>query len=158
MVVEVFARAMPITVSCRYLICGDQPVDRLDVAQQFGVLADPAHLRAGEGHGHHQHVVFPFSKEAATALAPLQIPIPHAREDQEAEGKLTERHAWAFDNPALGCRKCPKHQAEMFDFLAGCLLIPDAIPAEACLGESGRFEADEVCHLHRKPRGCIDHT
>jgi hypothetical protein len=122
------------------------------------MLAKPADFSASKGHGHHQHVVFPFSKEAATALAPLQIPVPHAREDQEAEGKSIERHASAFDNPVRGCRKCPKHQAEMFDFLAGGLLIPDAISAEADLGESRRFEADEICHLHRKPRGCVNDT
>lgn len=46
----------------------------------------------------------------------------------------------------------------MFDFLAGRLLIPDAVPAEADLGESRRFEADKICHFHRKPSGCIDDT
>ncbi|QRF54250.1 hypothetical protein D4A92_22200 (plasmid) [Rhizobium rosettiformans] len=46
----------------------------------------------------------------------------------------------------------------MFDLLAGCLFIPDAIPAVAYLGQCRRLEADQVCHLHRKPRGCIDDT
>ncbi|QRF54251.1 hypothetical protein D4A92_22205 (plasmid) [Rhizobium rosettiformans] len=111
MAMEILACTVPISTSSINLVCRDQSFDRLHVAQQFGMLADPADFSAGEGHGHHQHVFLPFGEEAATALPPLQIPVPHAREDQETEGELAERHASTFDNPVRGCRKCPKHQA-----------------------------------------------
>lgn len=92
------AGAMPVTRSEFDLLWGDQAFDGSDIPQKLRMLPDPADLGTGEGLCDHQHVFFPLGLEAAPLLAPLQIPVPDTRENQQAEGQLAERDAAAFDD------------------------------------------------------------
>lgn len=152
------AGAMPVASSKLNLLRRNEPFDRPHSLQELRMLADPANLRAGEGLSDHQHVLFPFGIETTTLFSPLQIPVPDAGEDQQTEGQMAERHAATFDDAGGGGGQCAEHQAEVLDLLGGGLLTPHPVPLETDSRERRGLEADQVCHLHGKPRRCIDDT
>ncbi len=70
MPVECVAGAVPVTRRKVYLLRRDQPFDWLNLLQELGMLADPAHLCPRESLGHHQHVLMLHLKSGDLSLAP----------------------------------------------------------------------------------------
>lgn len=87
------AGRMPISFGRRNFRRGDQSGDRLDVSHEFRMLPKPVRFGARQVEENAQHVLFPSGVEAASALTPLQIPVPDTGKDQETKGQLAERNA-----------------------------------------------------------------
>src|SRR5690606_18419804 len=97
--------------------------------------------------GRPKHVDLPVGEEAAAALSPSEVPVPHRRKDQKAQCQILERDAVSSDFAVgRGCERT-KHQTEVLKFLGRRLLTPLPLSLEADCRQGGRLEAHEIGHL-----------
>ncbi|MNN33306.1 hypothetical protein D3C81_1470600 [compost metagenome] len=124
--IEAFACGLPIRAGLLDIFCRDQAGDRRDILRQVGRLAKPPGILPRQGDAHVEHFGFPGGVEASSFCAPLNVPVPYLREDQQAHGQLVLGHVATSHGTGAVCGQRAEHQAEVFDLLGRRFHPPDA--------------------------------
>lgn len=97
MAMHLLAGAVPILTDPVDVPLPDNARNGTQPLRQPRALPEPPSLAAREGRAEQEHLALPAGEEAPAPLAPLDVPVPDRRKDEQPEGQGLTRHAQTAD-------------------------------------------------------------
>ncbi|MNV58602.1 hypothetical protein D3C71_1509880 [compost metagenome] len=97
MAVHLLAGAVPIPTDSIDLLLRDNAGNGSEPIRQPRALPEPPRLAARKGRAQQEHLALPAGEETPASLAPLYVPVPDCRQDEQPEGQVLPGHAQSAD-------------------------------------------------------------
>ncbi|MNS73326.1 hypothetical protein D3C72_1067640 [compost metagenome] len=147
MAMHLLAGAVPIRTDSIDLLLCDNAGNGSEPIRQPRALPQPPRLAAREGRAEQEHLALPAGEETPASLAPLHVPVPDCRQDEQPEGQVLPGHAQPADLVVRQGGQGAEQQSQMLLALRRRLRSPDAGALIADVRERRRLEPQEGVHL-----------